>query len=230
MSTAAVISNSVIEALRNISSPTVANAIETFGLRPRDAGVSLHAVQCVFPEHGALVGYACTATIMSGQPAGPRRRVNRRDYWEYLAAAPAPRVVVMQDLTDPPAGAYWGEVNTNIHRALGCAGLVTNGSVRDLDEVRPQNFPMFAACVTVSHAYAHLEDFARPVRIGRLLVESGDLIHADKHGVVLIPAEVAADVPAAAREVERKERLIIDLCRSSEFSIDKLDKLVAESY
>lgn len=220
----------ILDALRRINSPTVSNAIETFGIRPRDAGVSLHAVQCMFPEHGALVGYACTATIMSGQPAGPNRRVNRRDYWEYLAAAPDPRVIVMQDLTDPPAGAYWGEVNTNIHRALGCVGLVTNGSVRDLDEVQPQNFPMFAACVTVSHAFAHLEDFGRPVKIGNLLVNSGDIIHADKHGVVLIPAEIAAEIPAAAVRVEQRERVIIDLCRSPQFSIDALDKLVAESY
>ena len=105
MSTAAVISSDIVEALRHISSPTVANAIETFGLRPRDAGVSLHGVQCIFPEHGALVGYACTATIMSGQPAGPRRRVNRREYEEYLSAAPAPRAVVMQKLTDHQTGA-----------------------------------------------------------------------------------------------------------------------------
>ena len=136
----------------------------------------------------------------------------------------------MQDITDPPAGAYWGEVNTSIHRALGCMGLITNGSVRDLDEVRPQGFPMFAGCVTVSHAYAHLEDFARPVRIGNLLVQPGDLVHADKHGVVVVPHELAAEIPMAAARIEQQERVIIDLCQSQDFTIDKLDKLVAEGY
>jgi len=220
----------LIAALRRFSSPTVANAVETFNIRPRNAGCSTQQVRCIFPEHGVLVGFACTAAVMSGQPPDKPRRVNRREYWEYLAAAPTPKVLVMQDLTDPPAGAYWGEVNTNIHRALGCAGLVTNGSVRDLDEVRPQRFPMFAGCVTVSHAYAHLEDFGKAVKIGDLLIQPGDLIHADQHGFVLVPREIAEQVPEAAREVERKERLVINLCQSADFSIDQLDPLVHPDY
>lgn len=220
----------LIEALRRFTSPTVANAVETFNIRPRNAGCSTQQVRCIFPEHGALVGFACTATIMSGRPPDQPRRVNRREYWEYLTAAPAPKVLAMQDLTDPPAGAYWGEVNTNIHRALGCAGLVTNGSVRDLDEVRPQRFPMFAGCITVSHAYAHLEDFGKPLKIGDLLIEPGDLIHADQHGFVVVPREIAKQVPDAAREVERKERMVISLCQSPDFSIDRLDKLVHQDY
>lgn len=220
----------VVEELRRFNTPTVSNAIETFNLRPRDSGCSMHQVKCLFPEFGAFVGFAATATMMSGQPGGRPRRVNRREYWEYLAAAPRPTLVVMQDLTDPPAGAYWGEVNTNIHRALGCSALVTNGSVRDLDEVRPQRFPIWAGAVTVSHAYAHLEDFGKAVKIGSLLIEPGALIHADQHGFVIVPHEIAARVPEAAREVERKERKIISLCGSAEFSIDQLDGLVHPDY
>ena len=220
----------LIAALRRFNSPTVANAVETFNIRPRTAGCSTQQVRSIFPEHGALVGFACTAVIMSARPPDKPRRVNRREYWEYLATAPGPKVLAMQDLTDPPAGAYWGEVNTNIHRALGCAGLVTNGSVRDLDEVRPQHFPMFAGGITVSHAYAHLEDFGKPVKIGDLLIEPGDLIHADQHGFVVVPSEIAEQVPDAAREVERKERIVISLCQAGDFSIDQLDKLVHPDY
>ena len=224
------VSPGLIEELRRFNSPTIANAIETFNVRPRNAGCTTQQVKCIFPEFGVLVGVASTATIMSGQPAAKPRKVNRCEYWEYLAAAPGPKLVVIEDLTDPPAGAYWGEVNTNIHRALGCVGLVTNGSVRDLDEVRPQHFPMFAGCVTVSHAYAHLEDFGKPVKIGNLVVEPGDLIHADLHGVVIVPREIAQRVPDAAREIERKERIVIDLCKSPTFSVDELDKLVHPDY
>lgn len=220
----------IIEALRRFNSPTVANAVETFNIRPRTAGCTTQQVRCIFPDLGVLVGFACTAIIKSGEAAEKPRRVDRRHYWEYLAAAPSPKVLAMQDLTDPPAGAYWGEVNTNIHRALGVAGLVTNGSVRDLDEVRPQCFPMFAGCVTVSHAYAHLEDFDKAVRIGHVLIQPGDLIHADQHGFVVVPREIAAHVPEAAREVERKERIVISLCQSADFSIDELDKLVHPDY
>lgn len=225
-----VVSSDVIDALRRFNSPTIANAIETFGIRRRDEGCTMQQVRCIFPEYGVLVGFACTATMSSGQPPAKPRTVNRRDYWQYLAAAPGPKVVVMEDLTDPPAGAYWGEVNTNIHRALGCTGLVTNGSVRDLDEVRPQRFPMFAGAVTVSHAYAHLEDFGKAVKIGNLVVHPGDLIHADQHGFVVVPRDIAAQVPDAAREIERKERVIISLCQSPDFSIDHLDPLVHPDY
>lgn len=226
----AAVSPQTIEELRRFTSPTVANAIETFEIQRRGEGCSRHQVKCIFPECGVLVGFAATATILSGEPPSRPRNVDRREYWRYLAAAERPTVVVMQDLADPPAGAYWGEVNTNIHRALGCCGLITNGSVRDLEEVRPQNFPMFAGAITVSHTYAHLEGFGEPVKIGDLEVHPGDLLHADRHGFVVVPREIAARVPEAAREIERKERTIISLCGSPDFSIEKLDPLVHQDY
>ena len=219
-----------LDDLRSLSSPTIANAIETFGVRSREEGFVDSTVRCRFPELGPLVGYACTAVILSGQPAAPKRHVRRRDYWAYVQTSPQPRVSVMQDLSEPVRGSFWGEVNANIHRALGCVGVVTNGAVRDLDEMRALGFHAFASAVTVSHAFAHLEDFNRPVRIGGLLVHPGDLLHADQHGVVVVPPEVARDVAARGREIERQERVIIDLCQSPDFSLDKLDGFVSDAY
>jgi len=218
-----------IDALRAISTPTIANAIETFNIRPRNAGFMSGEIKCIFPEMGAIVGYACTATIMAERPAAGARQAARPDYWEYVLRTPAPRIAVIQDLDQPPAiGSFWGEVNANIHRALGCVGTITNGGVRDLDEVRALGFQMLASQVIVSHAYIHLVDFGAPVKVGGIIINPGDLIHADKHGAICIPKEIAREIPAAAAEYERMERRVINLCQSPEFSVAKLKALYQE--
>src|SRR4051794_11082731 len=105
-------------ALRRVCSPTIANAIETFSVVPRGEGYTDAGIRCLFPEHGPMLGYACTATILSGQPAAPKRMVQRKEYWEYTRSTAWPKITVMQDLSERPGAAYWGEVNSNIHLAL----------------------------------------------------------------------------------------------------------------
>jgi 4-hydroxy-4-methyl-2-oxoglutarate aldolase len=135
--------------------------------------------------------------------------------------------MVMEDIDQPPGvGAYFGEVQTNIHRRLGCIGVVTNGHVRDLDEVHALGFHYFAGGVCVSHAYVHLIDFGLEVNVGGTSVHSGDLIHADKHGVLLVPKEIAGDIPAAAAKVADREHRVISHCRSPDFSLEELSRLV----
>ncbi len=219
-----------LEILRNISSPTIANAIETFDVRPRGEGYTNIGVQCFFPERGALLGYACTAMIQSGQPAARKRLVSRTDYWKYVEEAPYPKISVVQDLSPVPLGAYFGEVNAHIHLALGSQGVITNGTLRDIEEVRRTNFSVFASGVSVSHGYAHLEDFNRSVTVFGMTVQSGDLIHADQHGAVIIPNGIAREVAAAARALELAEREMIGLCKSRAFSIAALDKLISPEY
>jgi 4-hydroxy-4-methyl-2-oxoglutarate aldolase len=219
-----------IAALRNISSPNIANAIETFGVRPRAEGVSGTGVCCIFPEFGAMAGYACTATILSGQPAAAKRLVSRTAYWEYVQSMRGPKVSVVQDLSDEPGGAYWGEVNANIHLALGSQGVFTNGTVRDIEEVRNTGFHFFARGLSVSHGFAHLEDFNRPVKVFGMIVYPNDLIHADRHGAVIIPQSIGRQVLNAVQGIEKAERVMIDLCRSKDFSIEQLDKLISPEY
>jgi 4-hydroxy-4-methyl-2-oxoglutarate aldolase len=219
-----------LEALRKIPTPTVANAIETFDVRPRGEGVTDSKIQCLFPEFGVLLGYACTAMILSGQPAPPKRRVSRTDYWEYTRKSEGPKVTVIQDLSEVPGGAYWGEVNSSIHLALGSRGVITNGTVRDLDEVRPIGFHLFASGVSVSHGFAHLEDFLAPVRVFGVTVRSGDLIHADRHGAVVIPNEIVGHVAEACAKIDKAERKMLDVCRAKDFSIAELDKLISPEY
>jgi len=215
------ISKQQLEALRGLSTPTVSNAVELFNLRPRNEGYMAPEIRCLFPDIGVMVGYAVTARYAArAKPANPGSRF---DFWNYILQFPEPRVVVMADLDRPAgAGAYFGEVQATIHKRLGCAGVVTDGHVRDLDEVHPMGFHYFASGVCVSHAYVHLVDFGTPVTIGGLTVNSGDIIHGDKHGVMMVPAEAACEITSAAAKIAERERRIMDTCAAAEFSLEEL--------
>jgi len=216
----------VIDALRKISSPSIANAIETFNVRPRNQGFISSEIRCLFPELGPLVGHAVTAVIRAEPQPLEGHRSSTFGWWDYVLSIPAPRVIVVHDLDEPRGqGAQWGEVQANIHKALGAVGTITDGSVRDLDEVRALGFQFAAAHVSVSHAYVHMVDFGLPVKLGGLWVKPGDLIHCDQHGAVTIPPDLVPKVADAVRRVEADERKIIEVCQSREFSADKLKEL-----
>ena len=206
-----------------MQSCTIANAIETFEIMPRNEGFMSPEIRCLFPELGGMIGYAVTAVIAADSPPSPHMNVPRPDWFDAILKVPEPRVVVAHDLDYPsPIGSFWGEVQSNVHKRLGCVRAVTDGGVRDLDEMRENGFHAFASAVMVSHAYVHLVEVNVPVTVGGMKVSPGDIVMGDKHGVVGIPKEIAAEIPQAARTVEEKERAIIDICRSPDFTLDKL--------
>jgi len=216
----------VLERLKAFNTPTVANAIEVFDVRPRNEGFMRPEIRCIFPNMGVMVGYAVTLKIQSITPGARGAAIYPSEHWKDILKVPAPRVVVVEDLDDPPGlGSLWGEVNANMHKAMGCVGCVTNGSVRDLDEVEPLGFHFFASHVAVSHAYVHIVEVGTPVRLGGLTVRPGDLLHGDKHGVTNIPLDLATRIPEGVKTVETIERQIINYSQSSEFSVDGLIEL-----
>jgi len=209
-----------MDALLAWPTPAIANAIELFNIRPRNEGYMLADIHCRFPGLKPMIGYAVCGVITADSPEG--RRISPPDWWAEILRFPEPRVAVLHDVDDPVVGSFWGEVNGNIHKALGCAGTVTDGSVRDLDEVEALGFHFFSSCVTVSHAFVHMIDFGAPVKIGGLVVKPGDLIMGDKHGVISIPHDIARDVPRAAQMMEDWERPIINYCQSKDFTAEGL--------
>lgn len=166
-----------------------------------------------------------TGRISSALPSG--HAYSRTEWWAHVLAIPAPRIVVFEDVDDPPGrGAFWGEVQANIHIALGCVGVLTNGSVRDVPEILKLPFSYFAGSLSVSHAYASLIDFGTPVTVDGLTVQEGDLLHGDVHGVLQIPNGRAAELPTLADRLLERERAIISFCRSDSFSVDGLSDLM----
>ena len=220
-----------LDALGKLQTCAAANAIETFDVLPRDQGFIRPEVRSIFPELGNMIGYAVTGVISAKTPPSSHLRIARTEWFDYVLSIPEPRVVVLQDLDYPDVlGSYWGEVQSNVHKALGCVGTVTDGGVRDLDEMREAGFFAFATEVLVSHAYVHMVEYGTPVTIGGLTVNPGDIMLGDQHGVVRLPKDIAGDIPKAVEEVEVGERKIIDFCKSSDFTIEGLKELMAGRY
>jgi len=225
-----LISKEQLDALRHLDTCVVSNAIETFNLRLRNTGFANASIRCMFEDLPPIVGYAATARLRTGDPpiAG-RVYYDRTEWWHSILQVPAPRIAVIEDMDKPPGvGAFLGDMHAAILQALGCVGYVTDGAVRDLPGVRSLGFQVFAGNVAVSHAYAHMFDLGSAVKIGGLEVRPGDLLHGDRHGIVTIPRQIAADVPAVAARLQQGEQKVIDFCRSKEFSVEKLSQMMKD--
>ncbi len=205
--------------------PTICNALELVMPERRALGFTIEPVVAVDPKLPPIVGLARTGTIRAKEP--PRGKVaNRLDWYDYVADADLPTVVVIQDIDHPPGfGAFWGEVQSTVHKALGARGSVTNGSFRDLT-AWAKDFQMIGGRVGPSHAHVHLVDFGQPVTVLGMHAAHDDVIHADYHGAVVIPAEAVTKLPAAVDLVARREKVILDVCKSPDFSPAKLKEAI----
>jgi len=221
-----------LDALSALDTPTVCNALEVVAPDRRGGGYSVAPFFCPRPELGSMVGYARTATIRAMHPTQRSAAENtkvRLAYYEDQGSGPGPRVTVIQDLDPVPGyGAWWGEVNTNVHQGLGSLGVITNGSIRDLPDSAP-GFHLMAGMPGPSHAYVHVVDYAISVTVHGMTVEPGDLIHADQHGAVVVPVEVATEIPAAAAKIAASEHVLISASQQPGFSIDKLREILGGS-
>jgi regulator of RNase E activity RraA len=196
----------LLEDLRGFTTPTIANAIETFRCRPRTEGYTDDTIRCVVPGLGVGVAYAVTARLRSSD-RGPR--LPGAELYRLVGSVPGPRIVVVEELDRPAVGAWWGEVHGNVFQNLGCVGVLTNGAVRDLTELQELGFHALAGSVSVSHAYAHLVEVGAPVTVGGLTVATGDVLHFDQHGACSIPEDLVGSVADAARAVEASEQAAI---------------------
>jgi 4-hydroxy-4-methyl-2-oxoglutarate aldolase len=178
----------------------------------------------MFPEFPPVVGYAATARIHTSNPPMEGNSFHdRTDWWNHIVRIPAPRMVVVEDVDNPPGlGSFIGKVHGNILYALGCVGVVTNGAVRGLRAAQAIGLQIFAGNLSASHAYAHIFDFGGPVSVAGMRVQPGDLLHGDVHGVQTIPLEIADRIPERAKEMTQNDEQIIALCRSQEFTLEKI--------
>lgn len=227
-----ILDDGQLDALRKYDTPTVCNALDI--LLPNERkNFNTSSLFCAFPKLPPMVGYAKTAMVRSTQPTlnTPEQHMNDRfNYWTYLSKGPFPAISVIQDLDGSEAGygAFWGEVNSNAHKAMGCLGTVTNGSVRDLEMIA-EDFQLLAGVIAPSHAFVHLVDFGGEVNVHGMVVQDGDLVHADRHGAVVIPHAVARAVPGALELMQRREAVIIEAARSAEVTVGELKEAYRRS-
>lgn len=222
----------LLAALAKIDTPTICNALEEL-VTPRQL-IRFTTRPFVHNDNpdAIFVGYARTAMIRAENPptmSPTERNALRVTYYEHVASAePRPNVAVIQDLDSTPGtGAFWGEVQTTVHKGLGVAGCVTNGSIRDLS-MMAKGFPMIAGMINPSHAFVHVVAVGTTVSIHGMTVHDGELIHADRHGAAIIPHEVADKVPAAVELGARREKVILDAAKARGFGIAKLREALAK--
>lgn len=217
------LSPDLLEILRTIDTPTICNAIERFAVRDRTVGFLGLNVRCLFPEMPPMVGYALTVTTESTTPGPPPAPHGVMRMWEALAAAPKPTILVMKSVDpEPQRSCFFGEVMANTAKRLGCIGVVTDGGVRDLNEVRALGLHYFAAGLVPSHGNHRVIEVGVPVRISGATIATGDLLHGDLHGVTTIPLEIAARLPQEVERIRALERQRIELVNRPDFSLDAL--------
>ncbi len=217
-----------LDVLKQWDTPTICNGLELTSPERRAMGFTTHPLVPIEPKLPPIVGLARVGMIRAKEQ--PRGKVADRVAWyDYVAGADLPTIIVLQDLDDTPGyGAWWGEVHSTVHKALGALGCVTNGSYRDID-AWAEGFQIIGGSVGPSHAWVHMVDFGKPVNVHGMNVTHDDVVHADRHGAVVVPADAVKKLPAAIELIGRREKVILDVCRDPAFTPAKLREAIRKA-
>ena len=210
------VSAEVLKQLAQYDTPTIANAVELWNIRPRNLGYMNGSITACYPKLPPMVGYALTTTFRSmSPPRGGDAYSGIAQQLESIPEFPGPPVIVFQDLDVPCASATFGEVMCSTYKAFGAAGLITSGTGRDLDQVEGLDFPAFTNGTICAHGYCHMLALNVPVTVGGIMIYPGDLLHGDRNGVSTIPVEIASVVPGVCQEVAVAEAIILNYLKGS---------------
>lgn len=214
-----ILSHADLLQLKRWNTPTIYNGWEQITRHDRlGPFYNIEETRDFMPQMGPMIGYAVTVVCEPSNPAHyPNKGKAVRAYREYVASIPGPKIVVVQDLDKPRhVGSYWGEVNANVHRALGCVGTITDGCIRDVDEMTNAGFKAIASRMCVGHAYSTPVQWNCEVEIFGARIQPGALIHADKHGFMVIPEEDQAELLEAVLFMDANEcKTIIPAAREN---------------
>ncbi len=209
--------------LKQVDTPTVCNAIEVAQGKRGFNAFTRGTMLASDPKAPAMVGYARTAKIAAlAPPSDPPEVIKERRmaYYKHMSEGPRPAVAVVEDIDFPDCiGAYWGEINTTVHKGFGMSGALTNGVMRDLGDL-PEGFPVVAGSVGPSHGFVHVREIGTPVTIFGMDVCDGDLIHADRHGALVIPPEVLPDLETAITKLLETEKIVLAPARADGFDFE----------
>ncbi len=221
-----MMNDTLLTLLEQVDTPTVCNAIEVAqGKRGFDA-FTRGTMQASHPSSPAMVGRARTAKIAAVAPPDEQPEVikaRRMDYYRHMSEGPRPGIAVVEDVDYPHCiGAYWGEINTTVHKGFGLSGALTNGVMRDLGDL-PEGFSVVSGSVGPSHGFVHVKEIGTPVTVFGLVIEDGDWVHADRHGALVIPSDVLSELELAIRRLLETEKLVLDPAKQKGFDFDAFE-------
>jgi hypothetical protein len=210
-----------LKILERWDTPTICNGLELVAPERRAIGFTVEPMVAADRKLPPIVGLARTGLIRAKEP--PRGPIPpREDWYDYVAAQDLPTIAAIQDIDDRPGyGAFWGEVQSTVHLALGVKGCVTNGSFRDVDMLAP-GFQIIGGRIGPSHAHVHMVQMRFEVNLFGMLVKDDDVVHADYHGAVVIPADAVRKLPDAIDLISRREKVILDMARAEGFTSAKM--------
>jgi 4-hydroxy-4-methyl-2-oxoglutarate aldolase len=224
-----VTTDPIIEYLKTVDTPTLCNAIELLGIRPRREGFTPLQLRCLFPEFGRMCGYAVTACVETVTDTEPRDNRRFMELYRMVEHSSKPAVVVLQEIgAFPDSAAHAGEVMSTIFQRVGAVGLVSDCAVRDLPEVRAMGFHYFARGAVASHANFRIARVGVPVQVMGLVVRLGDLLHGDENGLALVPDVRRNELPEMVKRIREREGELLTFVRSHEFNLSGLEKRIVE--
>ena len=216
---------SLLNLLQSVDTPTVCNAIEV-AQGKRGFNDFTRGTMLASDEKGVIVGYAITAQIAAIEPpteAVSVIRERRMNYYRAMSESVKPSIAVVEDLDYPNCiGAFWGEVNTTIHKGFGMSGALTNGVMRDLGDMA-EDFPVVAGSIGPSHGFVHVRTVNQPINVFGLNIKSGDLVHADRHGAVVVPIDVIDGLEASILKMQETEKLVLDPASKKGFDFNAFE-------
>jgi len=215
----------IFQQLIKYDTPTICNALELLDSKCQNKGYTKKEFFCLNKTLPPMIGFVRTAKICSNDKNKHITSKQRTKYYQYMENKKVPKICMIEDSNDNPVGCFWGEIQTNIHKNLGFKGVVTNGSIRDLDDVA-SNFQMLARSVLPSHSFIQLKSIGKTIKIFGEQFKHNDIVHADQHGVVKIPIKYLEKLAIAIKQVIKNEKPIIDLCKGQKFSLKKLENIL----
>ena len=215
----------IFKILIKYDTPTICNALEILDPNSQKTGYTKEDFFCLNKSLPPIIGFVGTAKIYSNDENKHITANSRTKYYRYMNEGILPKICIVEDTNVNPVGCFWGEVQTNIHKKLKFKGVITNGSIRDLDDVA-SNFQILAGSVLPSHSYVKLKSLGKPVKIYKQQFKHNDIVHADKHGAVKIPINYIEKLPIAINQVFKNEKPILDLCKNKKFSLKKLEDIL----
>jgi len=212
-----------LQALERFDTPTISNVVEQCNVRDRSQGFVGAQIRCLFPQLGVRVGYAVTVLADSTTPRERPAMEKEWAIWQALEQSPKPVFLVIQNTGHRPSHAcFLGEIMSNIALRLGAVAVLTDGGVRDIEQISGLGLQIYAAGLVASHGTFRIIDVNAPVRVDGVNIAPGDLLHGDANGVVTVPTEIVPQLIEKCGPFLERERAMIDYVKSRQFSVEGL--------